>query len=343
MMEDKIGGTLEDSSSVFHVRNCISLKAFSALTRIIRYSGYSGDFPATQESFWILHRDIQEALRNNRPEWIYNDELGVEINGVRKAVTVDMRNTQFIGADLDVAHFRNGYEPDILFCIDQFVPNDGVYIDIGANWGYFPVYLSARPGFSGHCLAIEPAPRASRDLEQVVASLDLGEMITVHPVAMSDHAGKVRISDELWTGNNTIFTVENEASSEADEVECIALDDLLESDTFSRVNLIKIDVEGAEDAVLRGAENTIRKFNPVIIFENWVDQSEEKTLAPFQELLRLSLGYEFFIMELRETSQFTFSYRLIKLDLGRRKSYDDRINVIALPPEKLELKLPANA
>ncbi len=338
-----MGGILEDLSGVFRVRDCISLKAFSALTRIIRYSGYSSDFPASQESFWILHRDVQEALRNNRPEWIYNDELGVDIHGVRKTVTVDMRNTQFIGADLSVAHFHNGYEPDILFCIDRFVPNDGVYIDIGANWGYFPVYLSARPGFSGHCVAVEAAPRASCDLEKVVTSLGLGDTIRIYPVAASDHSGKVRISDELWTGNNSIVAVENETSLEVGEVECIALDDLIQGDAFSRVDLIKIDVEGAEDAVLRGAENIIRKFKPVIIFENWVDQSEEKTFSPFQELLRLSIGYEFFILDLLETSQFTFSYRLIKLDLSLRKSYDERLNVIALPPGKLGLKLPGDA
>lgn len=341
MMETEARDVSGDSWDTYRVRNCISLKSFSALTRIIRYSGYSNDFPATQESFWILHRDVQEALRNDKPEWIYNDELEVEIDRVRKAVTVDMRNTQFIGADLSVEHFRNGYEPDILFCIDRLVPNDGVYIDIGANWGYFPVYLSARPGFAGHCIAIEPAPRASRDLERVVASLNLGGMISVHPVAISDHSGKVGISDELWTGNNSIVTVEGEASSGLAEIECTTLDDLLQGHSLSRIDLIKIDVEGVEDAVFRGAGNTIKKFTPVIIFENWVNQSEEKTLAPFHELQRLGLGYEFYILELLETSQFTFSCRLTKVDTDRRKSYDDRLNVIALPPGKFGLNLPA--
>ncbi|SNB81681.1 MULTISPECIES: FkbM family methyltransferase [unclassified Agrobacterium] len=338
MVRDERREILKDLSD-FRVRNCISLRAFSALTRIIRYSGYSSDFPATQESFWILHRDVQEALRNNKPEWIYNDELNVEIDGVQKSVTVDMRNTQFIGADLKVGHFRNGYEPDILFCIDRFVPNDGVYVDIGANWGYFPVYLSARSGFSGQCVAVEPAPRANRDLQQIVSSLDISDRVATHPVAVSDSSGKVRISDELWTGNNSISGVIEDTSSTAVEVDCTTLDDLLGNGDISRIDLIKIDVEGVEDAVLRGAKDTIKKFEPVIIFENWISQSEEKTLAPFLELRRMSLDYEFFIMEMREKSQFTFSPSFIELDTNRRNSYDDRLNVIALPSKKFDLLL----
>ncbi|MCZ7470055.1 FkbM family methyltransferase [Agrobacterium sp. O3.4] len=338
MVRDERREIVKDLSD-FRVRNCISLKAFSALTRIIRYSGYSNDFPATQESFWILHRDVQEALRNNKPEWIYNDELYVEIDGVQKSVTVDMRNTQFIGADLEVAHFRNGYEPDILFCIDRFVPHDGVYVDIGANWGYFPVYLSTRPGFSGQCVAIEPAPRASRDLQQIVSSLDIDDRVSTHSVAVSDSSGKVRISDELWTGNNSISGVVEDASPASAEVDCTTLDILLQDGEISRIDLIKIDVEGVEDAVLRGAKDTIKKFEPVIIFENWISQSEEKTLAPFLQLSRMSLGYEFFIIEMREKSQFTFSPAFIKIDTNRRNSYEDRLNVIALPSKKFGLLL----
>lgn len=339
MVRDEGREILKDLSD-FRVRNCISLRAFSALARIIRYSGYSSDFPATQESFWILHRDVQEALRNNRPEWIYNDELNVEIDGVKKSVTVDMRNTQFIGADLSVAHFCNGYEPDILFCIDRLVPNDGVYVDIGANWGYFPVYLSARPGFSGQCVAIEPAPRASRDLHRVVSSLDLNDRVAIHPVAVSDSLGKVHISDELWTGNNSISEAVEETSSAAAEVDCTTLDALLQNGEVSRIDLIKIDVEGVEDAVLRGAKDTIKKFEPVIIFENWISQSQEKTLAPFLELRRMSLGYEFFIIEMREKSQFTFAPSFIELDIDRRKSYEDRLNVVAWPSKRFGLPLP---
>jgi hypothetical protein len=85
---------------------------------------------------------------------------------------------------------------------------------------------------------------------------------------------------------------------------------------------------------------TIKKFEPVIIFENWISQSQEKTLAPFLELRRMSLGYEFFIIEMREKSQFTFAPSFIELDIDRRKSYEDRLNVVAWPSKRFGLPLP---
>jgi hypothetical protein len=85
-------------------------------------------------------------------------------------------------------------------------------------------------------------------------------------VALSDEPGAVRFYHDIDATRNSLGLTRNEAS-EFETVRCVTLDAVVSDLNLSHVDFLKIDVEGAEPLVLRGAKQTIEKFRPAILFE----------------------------------------------------------------------------
>lgn len=124
---------------------------------------------------------------------------------------------------------------------------DSVVLDIGANIGVTARMFAAR---AGQVHAFEPSPRALRLLRA-----NAGANVTIHPVAVGDEVGTVKIAEEVTLDTSYV-------GDKGIEVKCVTVDSLNLKPDF-----IKIDVEGYEHRVLRGAAETIRCCRPVIMFE----------------------------------------------------------------------------
>ena len=126
------------------------------------------------------------------------------------------------------------------------LPLDGVVLDIGANIGAMTVQFART---AKHVHAFEPSPRALRLLR-----FNAPENCTVHAVALGDHNGRAYLEEAVSTDVSHI-------ADHGTPVAMRTVDSLgLEPD------FIKIDVEGYEPAVLRGATETLRA-GPPIMFE----------------------------------------------------------------------------
>ena len=113
--------------SEFHFRCHMRLGGRSPLTKFIRY----GSFVLPPEGFIAqVHNEINELALHDL-QLLPLDTLEIDTCGRRLEVTVDMRNTQFIGADRTVGAFPDGYEPDILALMDMFIGPDDTFIDMG--------------------------------------------------------------------------------------------------------------------------------------------------------------------------------------------------------------------
>ena len=151
-----------------------------------------------------------------------------------------------------------------------FLSPGGVAIDVGANLGEWAVPLARRVGPSGRMLAIEPAPRAATALEKtlVVNALAQAEVIRC---AIGDHDGTVEFavpivtSVRVDTGAARIGPAA--AGQEALKVVLRSLDSLAAEHRLNRIDLIKIDVEGAERQVLDGTRASLARFRPVLVLE----------------------------------------------------------------------------
>ena len=318
------------------VRCPIRLEAFSVLARIIRHATYAEEAPATQASLWSIHHDLQTALRSGHPEWIHKDRLHVRFANRDAMAVVDMTNTQFIGADRSLGVFARGYEPEIGMLIDAFAPDDGVLVDVGANWGYFAVFLAARPGFEGHVLAVEPFPASAAALAGVIAATGIQHVVEPLAIALGAAPGRAAMSAEVFTGNNRI------TRDGALEVPVETLDRISAARNLARLDVLKIDVEGAEADVIRGAAQTIARHRPVIVFENWLDAAGEVDAAPFRALQAIA-DHAFYAIELDPLSDagaeagmagsVAVTGRVTPLTVQGRAALPPRINVVACRPE----------
>jgi len=140
-------------------------------------------------------------------------------------------------------------------------PGDTV-IDVGANIGYYSLLASVLVGEAGHVYAIEAHPRVFRYLQGNLALNKVTNMDARH-VALGDKEGTLRFSDIKADDMNRV--VEDGAGI---EVAVRRLDDLKISS--NRIAILKVDVEGYEFFVLRGAAGLLKNVE-CVVYESWED------------------------------------------------------------------------
>jgi len=293
----------------------------------------------TSDRIASLHHELYDVVSKDDYKRLSTDTLSVRFGHTVKQTSISLANTQFIGLDREIGEFEHGYEPEILAIIDLLVPNDGLLLDIGANWGCFPIYLAARAGFSGRAYAFEPDSRSFKDLTKLVEAFELADHIVCRRLGLADYNGVAQLSLELFSG---LSSIDNTRAEPHEEICVSRLDDL----DLPKANLIKIDVEGFEPRVLRGSELYIRHGRPAIIFENWLYPEDlNKTFEPFNMLE--TWDYEFFLPCWTTNRRDTIAARpigdsldqflvLCPFDVHDRAHLDERINVLALPRNDIE-------
>jgi FkbM family methyltransferase len=159
------------------------------------------------------------------------------------------------------------YEPDVSATVRGILTRGATLVDIGANIGWFSLLGASVVGPSGRVLAIEPNPRNATLLRE--SAKDNGfDNIDVLAVALAERAGAAAL--ETDGSNGRVIPIDGPPSETVEASFVVAtypLDALLEQIGTRRVDVIKIDVEGAEPLVLRGATRTIAKWRPWLISE----------------------------------------------------------------------------
>lgn len=141
------------------------------------------------------------------------------------------------------------------------VLRDGdVAIDIGANVGVYALLFGQWVGPRGRVYAFEPAAGARKGLTRHIALNALRDVIVTRPEAITGKDGSTRFSGDDANGANRVITASEHPDAPTDviSVPAITLDRFC-AEQGIRPALLKIDVEGAELDVLRGARETLRK------------------------------------------------------------------------------------
>lgn len=144
------------------------------------------------------------------------------------------------------------------------IPPDSIIIDVGANIGVTALIGSFCVP-SGAVYAVEPSPRAIGCLRRMI---ELNGLENCKPInaAMGERPGKSRfVEREFLAGSH--MSVAGDDYGAAIEVEVTTLDLLAEQFNLGRVDLVKVDVEGFELDVLKGAAHVINAFNPRFVIE----------------------------------------------------------------------------
>ena len=142
-----------------------------------------------------------------------------------------------------------------------------IVVDVGAHIGYYTLISGARVGKEGHVYSFEPNPETFKRLKRNVQLNNLNN-ISLYNIGLSDKEEflTLNLPTSINTGTAGITIPEN-FSGKSLKVKAIPLDKFIEKNNIKKVDIIKIDVEGAEIKVLKGMMETIRKFKPKIFIE----------------------------------------------------------------------------
>lgn len=161
------------------------------------------------------------------------------------------------------------WEAQLSALLPRLCPPGAVFVDVGANFGYFTCLLAARLGreTGSRVIAIEPNPDLLRLLRVNVDINWSGAPVRIEPLAVADTFGEMvlTIPDDC-SANGTLAPIEAVGRTlRTHRVPVVRLDDLLRDEP--RVDLVKIDVEGFEPAVLRGAPETLARPGVRLVLE----------------------------------------------------------------------------
>ncbi len=188
------------------------------------------------------------------------------------------------------------YDRLTLMILDKVLSKNSNCIDIGCYKGeILQEFIKRSP--EGKHVAFEPIPGFYKALKRKFKS----KQLTIHNMALSDQLGMVTfnyvIDAPAYSGIKKRDYDGKNPDIELIEVKTDTLDHVLPPD-YS-VDFIKIDVEGAEFNVLKGACNTLKKSKPVIIFEFGLGASDFYKVKPkqFYEFLAEECGYKIFVLD----------------------------------------------
>ncbi len=172
----------------------------------------------------------------------------------------DQSRQQFVAGCLD---------PNEFALLDKLLTPGMVFLDVGANEGFYTVFASRCVGKAGSVWAFEPS---RREMECLTANVRLNGLANVRPfcVALADQDtdAELLIAGDEHSGHNTLghFVYES-GLTRRESVLLRRLDGLLQESSLERLDFLKIDVEGAEMRVLAGARDALRRFRPFILLE----------------------------------------------------------------------------
>jgi FkbM family methyltransferase len=157
-------------------------------------------------------------------------------------------------------------EPHLQKAIRDYVAAGDTVYDIGANIGYVSLSLAKRVGPAGKVIAFEPVPR---NIEAFRQNIEINGLTNVQllEVAASTLAGEavIRIAENPATAS--LVWHRNDPSATEFHIKTVSIDELVEAGELSYPKFVKIDVEGAEGAVLQGMRRTLAAARPVLFVE----------------------------------------------------------------------------
>jgi FkbM family methyltransferase len=205
------------------------------------------------------------------------------------------------------------------------LPADGVFLDVGANIGLHTLAVARHLGGGGGAVvAFEPHPTNHRLLVHNIQQNRLRHVV-------AENLGLAE-APAILTGTASTEGGNWSLASRGDyrfEVRLVRLDDYLQDQPVPRLDLMKIDVEGAEVRVLRGARQTIERFHPMIVFEvcpSWLTKMDSSPTELFAELV----GHGYTIHPL-PTRKLAWGSRVKVGDLDGLDAAAF-VNLVAVPP-----------
>lgn len=196
-----------------------------------------------------------------------------------------LRGKKWIVGAGEHGYWLGSYELRKRLAFEREISPGSVIYDIGANVGYFSLLASELTGHDGKVYAFEPLPR---NIEFLRKHVTLNRMVNIEVIeaAVSDQGGEA--SFDLGASS----AMGHLADSGEISVRMVNLDEMFDAGELQPPDYVKVDVEGAEYAVLQGARKLLETYQPVLFLDTHEREAHGPTIARLEEL-----GYVFDILD----------------------------------------------
>lgn len=223
-------------------------------------------------------RELARRTRDQRGLWRLSEFLRKRYASERRTILIeDFDGDLMFHCALDEhmgsqIFWRGGYSTDQLALLGRLLTPEMVFIDVGANQGEFSLFAAKRLS-AGRVFAFEPVSDLFQQLERNVKANGFGNVELINK-GLSDRAGRFTVHAparryEDGTRHEGLYTLyPTERRNRIHEtIELIRLDHFVQERHLQRVDVMKLDIEGAELAALQGAYETVTGFRPILIME----------------------------------------------------------------------------
>jgi FkbM family methyltransferase len=227
------------------------------------YEHLLGRAPNTDETtHWITVRATTNRISNELQQsyelWqknIYQFRVLVTLTEFK---IYAMQNDLSIGASII---YSKSFESHVGNAIKKSLKPGDVFLDLGANIGFFSLLAASIVQDTGKVISVEPN---MQNLQLLYASILENHFtnINILPFAASDC---FQILNLTSFGSNGLVGIPQTNQSNSQFVQSVAIDELLQNER--KISLVKLDIEGYEPLALKGIENILIKHNPIIISE----------------------------------------------------------------------------
>ncbi len=204
--------------------------------------------------------------------------------GAEPIVSAQMKNGTQMRLDLRAetefpTYYTGDYDENLLRQAVLFTGKDGVFVDVGANIGFWSVavgHFIKQGGGSGRVLSFEPLLENHQRLVENIALNQLSQICAAYHLGLSDSAREAGLvlrkdfSAGSNTGNASIAIHDRiDKGFKSVKIKLARFDDEwgpLEVE-YKKIDFIKVDIEGHEDYFLAGAAKALQKYRPVILLE----------------------------------------------------------------------------
>jgi FkbM family methyltransferase len=287
------------------MRDQIKIRRFvyewSNVQKIINTKDLFAD--VTEEQISELHRLAFDVMKVDRlaPTFIkklryvreklhplYKQDLRIIKTGTGAKLQVNLGD--HMGCDLFYGLFGEQQDFDLF---NSAIKKGSTVIDVGSNIGIYAITAAQLSGKSGRIFAFEPGTHARELLTRNLNLNKLSGRVKSFGVCVGDFDGKILFNESRDSSLSSINVNKRSGPYSTFSMPIIKLDTAMECEGVSKIDLLKIDVEGSEGDVLKGAMQILSRSDAIIMLEISLKNLSEKSLFDMRlQLIELQkLGY----------------------------------------------------
>ena len=227
------------------------------------------------------------------PKWLLSDpkKTASYILKTNHDFLLRINPSEDAGVELSL-HETGTYEKGILTFLQSNLRKGDCFVDVGANIGLMSIFASNCVGNEGQVLAYEAHPKTAELLKE---NIGLNQLLNIQvcQYALGSEEGQTKIYDNWQINRGGASLIVKTNDSVAFDIDIHQLDNKIPANLQPKI--IKIDVEGFELEVLKGASETIKRFQPILIVEfSEIRDNVHESGAQLVEIIKTFGNYRFY-------------------------------------------------